>query len=94
MVGARKVNARATGKGARGMSEEETNITRGIVPMDTMREAINDMYKSAREFPDAVLHVEAEVEGKKYKGVLYPVEEQAQEPPIVRIDDKLISKGY
>jgi hypothetical protein len=95
MVRAREGNARATGKGARGMSEEETNITRGIVPMDTMREAINDMYKSAREFPDAVLHVEAEIEGKRYKGTLYPVEEQqAQEPPVIRIDEKLISKGY
>jgi hypothetical protein len=38
------------------------------------------------------LYTELEYEGKKYKGVLYPVEEtqQAPQPPIIRVDEKLI----
>jgi hypothetical protein len=40
------------------------------------------------------LVVETEIDGKRYKGTLYPVEQQAQKPPVIRIDKKLISKGY
>jgi hypothetical protein len=83
------------------MSTEETQPYKVIVPGAWSPEALDrfttllksDAYPDVEQGKEALMVV-CEYEGKKYKGVLYPVEEQAQEPPIVRIDDKLISKGY
>lgn len=58
---------------------EEKNSQRGIVPLSTITEAIKDMRAYAREISEGVLVVETEFEGKRYKGILYPVKEKEQE---------------